>query len=114
MARSKVVTKRDLDLRVAVDLKTSRTRVTRITNEFVAAIREALVNTGQVEITGLGKLTATVIEFKNRDNLVGTHKSRHDNKAVRISFSKTRALRDLMRHQPRRKYARRRDGKIRS
>jgi nucleoid DNA-binding protein len=120
MVRSQV-NKRELDARVALHLKASEQRVARVTGAFISAIREALVNSGQVQITGLGTLTVQVTEFKNRANLVKPgHKAsaallrRMDEPVLRVTFSKTHTLKRMLSDKSWRRYGRRRDGEVRS
>lgn len=121
MVRSQMIDKRELDARVALQLKASEARVKRFTSAFISVIREALVSSGQVQITGLGVLTVHVAEFKNRANLVKPgHKTaagllkRMDEPVLKVVFTKTNALRAMLRGRSWRQYGKRRNGEIRS
>jgi ribosomal protein S27AE len=51
-----MITKRELDLLVATNLSVPRTKVSAITSELIAVIKQALIDGEEVRIDGLGSL----------------------------------------------------------
>lgn len=104
-----VVSKTDLDLRVALSLKASHKKVAKVTNRFLEEIRRALVEDREVILQGLGRFRVLEYQGPSANLTTGTGKKGHRSGKIsveqpthlKVFFRKAPALRSALRKRKR-------------
>jgi nucleoid DNA-binding protein len=102
-----MVSKTDLDLRVAVSLRTSHKKVAKVTSRFVDELKRALVEDGEITLQGFGSFRVLEYQGPSANLTRGTgKKGRRAGKIVvehpthlKVFFKKSPALRSALKRR---------------